>query len=109
LVNLISVFCIISWRIFWMTMLRRETSSRLPQVAFTSTEISLLDQLVEHRRASAGPKRELSDYITKLAQLGGYLARASDPPPGNLVIWRGLSRLNDIQLGFSLARELVGN
>ena len=31
-----------------------------------------------------------------------YLARANDPPPGNLVIWRGLSRLNDIQLGVSL-------
>jgi hypothetical protein len=25
--------------------------------------------------------------------LGGYLARSSDSPPGNMVIWRGLSRL----------------
>ncbi len=41
--------------------------------------------------------------------LGGYLARATDPPPGNMVIWRGLSRLNDIQLGFALAAKLMGN
>ncbi|MBA4191382.1 MAG: transposase, partial [Planctomycetaceae bacterium] len=29
-----------------------------------------------------------------------YLAWAKDPPPGNEVIWRGLTRLADILLGF---------
>ena len=94
-----------------MTMLRREEASRLPEVAFTETEIRLLDHLTTEKALRGVPKRELSDYITKLAQLGGYLARAraGDPPPGNLVMWRGLSRLNDIQLGFLIAHELVGN
>jgi hypothetical protein len=44
-------------------------------------------------------EKMLPYYLTKLARLGGYLARASDPPPGNTVIWRGLSRLRDIELG----------
>jgi hypothetical protein len=34
-----------------------------------------------------------------IARLGGYLARANDPPPGNMVIWRGLSRLANIEFG----------
>jgi len=38
-------------------------------------------------------------YIVKLARLGGYLARAHDPPPGNTVIWRGLSRLTRHRTG----------
>jgi hypothetical protein len=29
--------------------------------------------------------------------LGGYLARAGYPSPGIIVIWRGLSRLTDIE------------
>jgi len=33
----------------------------------------------------------------------GYLARMSDPPPGNTVVWRGLRRLVDIQIGAGLA------
>lgn len=41
-------------------------------------------------------------YITNLARLGGYLARTSDPPPGNTVVWRGLRRLADIQLGMEI-------
>jgi hypothetical protein len=35
---------------------------------------------------------------------------ADDPPPGNTVMWRGLARLTDIEIGFDLAKgELVGN
>ena len=44
-----------------------------------------------------------------MARLGGYLARASDSPPGNTVMWRGLSRLTDITLGAMLRAKLVGN
>ena len=47
--------------------------------------------------------------IKRMAKLGGYLARVSDPPPENLVIWRGFSRLNDIHLGMLLAKGNVGN
>lgn len=53
--------------------------------------------------------KSLSAYIIKIARLGGYLARANDPAPGNLVMWRGLSRLTDIELGAHLAPEIVGN
>ena len=65
---------------------------------------------VGERQPSAGPPgNSLSLYLTKLARLGGYLARAKDPPPGNIVMWRGLSRLTDIQLGFLIGAQLVGN
>ncbi len=43
-----------------------------------------------------------------IARLGGYLARANDSPPGNMVMWRGLSRLTDIELGFLLGVKLCG-
>jgi len=52
----------------------------------------------------------LAFYITKLARLGGYLARASDPPPGIVVIWRGITRLTDIELGAEIGTaRIVGN
>jgi len=109
LANLIAVFCILSWRIFWMSMLARTTERASALTAFTPLEIELLDRLVEDRRTEPLPKSSLSRYLIKLARLGGYLARASDPPPGNKVIWRGWSRLTDIELGFSLASKDVGN
>ncbi len=108
LANLIAVFCILSWRIFWMTMLNRLAPTASPLVAITSLETHLLDKLIQdkskRRRAAT-----LSFYLTKVARLGGYLARTKDPPPGNAVMWRGLARLTDIELGFIIGAQLVGN
>jgi hypothetical protein len=80
-----------------------------PERALTETEINLLDALVRPCANRSPAERSLSEYLLKLAKLGGYLARAGDPPPGNLVMWRGLSRLTDIHLGFLLAKGGVGN
>jgi len=54
-------------------------------------------------------RKTLSHYLTKIARLGGYLARTNDPPPGNIVMWRGLSRLTDMEFGATLGAEIVGN
>lgn len=108
IVNLIAVFCVLSWRIFWMTMMNRVAPSVSPLAALTPVETQLLDNFFPET-----PKRPktatLSAYLIKIARLGGYLARTKDSPPGNMVIWRGLSRLTDIELGFLLGVQLVGN
>ena len=91
-----------------MTMLNRTLPEASPDLALTATELYLLDQLVPDR-AGITLHNTLSLYLTKLARLGGYLARAKDPPPGNTVLWRGLTRMTDIQLGFILGTRLVGN
>ena len=100
-VKLIAVFCILAWRVFWTTMVGRAASEAAPRLAVTAAEITLLDRLVPDRAAVG---RTLSAYVVKVARLGGYLACSRDPPPGNLVLWRGFARLADIALGAALAR-----
>ena len=73
----------------------------------TATEIAVLDRLVTDK--SEARQKTLSHYLTKIARLGGYLARANDPLPGNTVMWRGLSRLTDIALGAMVGARIVGN
>jgi hypothetical protein len=109
IVNLIAVFCILSWRIFWMTMMNRVAPAAPPTVALTSVEMRVLDLLIQDRTSRSSRSATLASYLTKIAQLGGYLARAKDPPPGNAVMWRGVSRLTDIELGFVMGTQLVGN
>ena len=106
LVNLIAMFCILSWRIFWLTMLNRAAPNASPRMALTKLEIQLLDKLIADNR-SQNKHGSLSSYLVRLARLGGYLARATDPPPGNTVIWRGMSRLTDIEIGFQLGAQHV--
>lgn len=106
IVNLIAVFCVLSWRIFWMTMMNRVAPLVSPLVALTPIETRLLDGLLPETRKRQ--KATLSTYLIKIARLGGYLARRSDSPPGNMVMWRGLSRLTDIELGFLMGVKLCG-
>ncbi|WP_188394097.1 hypothetical protein [Mesorhizobium sp. SARCC-RB16n] len=53
----------------------------------------------ERDRTSNGP---LATYLLQIAMLGGYLARNHDPPPGNMVVWRGMTRLHDFAVGISI-------
>ena len=79
-----------------------------PDEAFTELDQYLLDELVPDKSAKR-PTEPLAHYTVKLARLGGYLARVHDPPPGNTVIWRGRSRLTDIELGIMIGVRLVSN
>lgn len=79
-----------------------------PSLALTKTEMQLLDHLIPDKWEP--PDRDaISRYVVKIARLGGYLARANDPAPGNIVMWRGLSRLSDIELGAISTPQFVGN
>ena len=110
LCRLIAVFCVLSWRVFWMTMINRVAPTVPATTALTTQECQLLDHLVPDSTRCRTTEKALSHYITKIARLGGYLDRSSDPPPGNIVMWRGLSRFTDIQLGFHVQiGKLVGN
>ena len=107
LVNLLATFCILSWRIFWMTMLNRCTRHMKPTLAFTPLEIDLLNRILpEPVDSLTRPRPSLNASLTQLARLGGYMNRAGDAAPGNTVIWRGISRLTDIEIGYLLGSKM---
>ncbi len=109
LVNLLATFCILSWRIFWLTMTNRSTQNAKASLAFTPLEIDILNRLALESQSGSPRSPKLKNCLTQLARLGGYLDRAGDGPPGNLVMWRGMSRLTDIENGFMMTSEKMGN
>ena len=81
-------------------MINRAAPQAPAKLAFTPLQVELLDRLKPAPRSTADQHRPLvSSCLIQLARLGGYLARASDPPPGNTVVWQGMARLTDIELG----------
>jgi hypothetical protein len=107
LTKLIAVFCILSWRIFWTTMINRAAPDAPPGSALTEAETTVIDRAVRDRPTIPAGKT-LAHYPIKIACMGGYLARARDRPPGNAVMWRGWSRLMDMMLGADLMQPNCG-
>jgi hypothetical protein len=87
-----------------MIMVNRSAPHAAPGLVLTKAEIVLVDLLVPDKAQAWTSAQTLSSHLIKVARLGGYLARTRDPPPGNTVMWRGLSRLTDIALGAKFAR-----
>ena len=82
LVRLLAVFCILSWRMFWLTMLNRVEPDLEPALVLTGLETSILDRLVSDPTADPSPARTLSLYLIKIARLGGLSRPCQGPAAG---------------------------
>lgn len=100
LANLLAVYCVVSWRVFSLTMAKRANPKASASTVLTSIERKILTYL--GKAAGRKPSATLNYYLGEIVRLGGYLARKNDGPPGNIVMWRGLSRLTDLQTGFEI-------
>ncbi|WP_287331977.1 hypothetical protein [Mesorhizobium sp.] len=101
----LALVAVVSWRIFFLTMSARAKRDAAPQSVLTMAEITTLDRIDAARSRPRLQRRTLGDYLLQIAMLGGHLARNHDPPPGNMVVWRGLSRLHDIAVGITIGQD----
>ena len=87
-------------------MVNRVTPEASAEVAFTKTEIQLLDQIAGSTKSPG--RRTIAHYLTAVAKLGGYLAGQGSSARKHGALAR-LTRLTDIHLGFEMRTKLVGN
>jgi hypothetical protein len=73
LTNLIAVFCIIAWRVFWLTMVHRTNPKTPADAVFTETEVALLDHVTGERRKaiySLSPSSAVTSHAKTTARQG---------------------------------------
>ena len=66
LTNLLAVFCILSWRVFWLTMTNRIAPDADPGMVFTDLELRILERLVADKPNAHSRPHTLSHYLIKL-------------------------------------------
>jgi len=106
--RLVALLSAVALRLLWMTYSARVNSDAPCTVAFSDLEWSVLYQQRMLRPPPDQPP-PLRDAVLWLAKLGGFLGRKGDGEPGVKVLWRGLTRLQDIVVGFLLASRDVRN
>lgn len=96
LLPMIALFCIIAWRLFWMTYLARHAPDT-PCTAFLSDAEWRSLYAFTHKTDATPPLIPTVYQATRwIARLGGFLDRKHDRDPGVTVFWRGWQRLADI-------------
>lgn len=99
----LAIDAVVAWRVMWLVKLGRETPDVPCTAFFEDDEWKALHCFVHKTKPPAQPPT-LREAVRMVAQLGGFLGRKSDGEPGAETTWRGLERLTDLVLGFTIAR-----
>lgn len=94
--NALAVYSIIAWRILSITYEARETPDSPCTVVLKDHEWKALCCMANKVPVPPKTPPTLKEAVLLIAKLGGFLARKRDGEPGVIVLWRGMSRLNDI-------------
>lgn len=95
---------VIAWRIQWMTVQGRQTPNGSCDAILSEEEWQPLYAYI-HKRPPPKKPPTIREAIRLIAKLGGFLGRKGDGEPGPMVLWRGLMRLPDLELGWRLAHR----
>ena len=100
----LATYAVVAWRLLWLTCRARQDPEGTCDAVIPGTSWQILHRAVER---SEPPERApgLRAAVRQLARLGGFLGRASDGEPGVTTLWRGLRRMDDLILGWTLAQQ----
>jgi hypothetical protein len=100
--RLLVLYCLVAWRLLWLTYAARRDGEQPCTVAFCDLEWQTLWRYFQGRTPFPPVPPALHEAVRWTALLGGFLGRTGDGEPGVKVLWRGLSRLQDIVTGVLL-------
>lgn len=92
----LALYSVIAWRLLYATMLSRTCPEFSCELLLDRAEWQALYCHLYKRPTPPGAVPSLKTAVGWIGQLGGYLGRKGDGPPGATVLWRGLQRLSDI-------------
>lgn len=96
LIRFLALANVVAWRLLWQTYLGRLNSDLPCTLVLAEYEWKALYSFI-HKTALAPSQAPTLGQVTQwIAQLGGFLGRKADGPPGVKVLWRGWRRLFDI-------------
>lgn len=94
---------IIAWKLLMLTHFNRILPTAPATALLSQTECDVLYS-VTHNTPVKKHQFNAKKATNWIAQLGGYMARRSDPVPGPTHIWRGWQRLQDFTHMYVLAK-----
>ena len=100
----LALFSVIAWRVLYATMLARALPDAPCTALLEEGEWQALYCHIHQTTQVPPAPPPLVQAVRWIAQLGGYLGRASDGPPGVTVLWRGFQRLVDLTAMYHVFR-----
>jgi hypothetical protein len=89
----LAIDAMVAWRIYFACQLAREVPEAPCTIFFEEAEWKALTAFRKGCPQPASQPPTLKEMVDYVAELGGYLGRKGDGPPGTQTLWRGFQRL----------------
>jgi hypothetical protein len=86
----------VAWRLFWLARAHERNQDDCCCTVLSKSEWSILYRKIKKTKHLPNKPPTIGDALIWIAKLGGYIGRATDPPPGVISLWRGWQRLMDM-------------
>lgn len=96
----VAMYLIVAWRVLYVLMMGR-AYPELPCEAIFSAEEWKAVYVIANGQAAPTTPPTLEEIIVMIAELGGYLDRKHDGPPGPQTMWIGLQRMRDFAIAWT--------
>lgn len=96
----LAMYLIVAWRVLHLLMLGRTCPEMRCDAVLSEAEWKSVYVIGKNKKAPAKPP-SLQEMVTMIAELGGYLNRKHDGPPGPQTMWIGLQRMRDFATAWS--------
>lgn len=101
----LALYLIVAWRVMFLLMLGKDQPEMSCDVVLEEEEWKSVYEIVLRKPAPEKPPT-LGEMVRMIAQLGGYLGRKSDGPPGPKAMWIGIQRMNDFALAYKAIKTI---
>lgn len=91
----ISLMAILGYRVLSLSRISRNFPHEPCREILTEIEWKVLVISTSQSAEATNVPPSIQEAVVMIARLGGYQSRKTDPPPGPIVIWRGLKALNE--------------
>jgi len=92
----LALYMVIAWRILFIMRIGRVQPDISCTAVLSDMEWQIAYKVINNECPSHPPT--VSEAVKMIAQIGGYLARKSDGPPGMKNIWRGLAKIKNMEM-----------
>ena len=100
--KLITIYSVAAIQILRLTMVARINPDRVCTTIVEDDDWKPLFMTIKKTKTLPNQPPTINEYVQMLAILGGYLTWQKQNPPGLVVLWRGIERLNQIKKNYPL-------
>jgi hypothetical protein len=103
-----AILLVVGWRVEYIKRAARTDPDASAEKYFEPYQWIAVVVFVTKKRPDPAQPPTMSEFISLIAQLGGYINKKSQGPPGSITIWRGMRQFDTITQAYKTFVETCG-